>query len=132
MQDWVVVVFTGVIAVATCLYTFFTHRLWKEMRFSTDIARYTAFANYLTVLGTEIEKTKKSDPKAADLLSAISSLAMATGVEQFLKDIDFDKNKEAKEYFESLASTFTAQDIDPMQDPLMGPILRRLKPNPNR
>ena len=99
------------------------------MRFSTDIARYTAFANYLTALGAEIEKTKKSDPTSSDLLSGISSLTMETGIEQLLEDINFSKNKPAKKYFENLVKTLTAQGIEPTQISWMRPILRKLNPD---
>lgn len=127
MAEWIMITFTGTIAVTTIVYTIFTRRLWRETRYSSDIARYTAFTNYLTVLAAEIEKAKESDPSSAAFLETLSSLMLEAGVDQFLDDVDFKKNPKLRDYYNKLEGVIRAHGVDPMQLPWFRPILERMK-----
>ena len=50
MSQALILIFTGVIAASTLVYTFYSIRLWRATRSSADIARFTAFMSLLTQL----------------------------------------------------------------------------------
>jgi len=126
MQDWIMIAFTGTIAVATIFYTVFTRRLWRITKRSVDIARYTTMVNYVTLLSAEIEKSKQSDPSAAKLLEAMSAMVVETGVESMLDEVDFRKEPKLARDYRKIEEIVRSHGVDPRQVPWFRPILERL------
>ncbi|MBA3767017.1 MAG: hypothetical protein H0W99_08525 [Acidobacteria bacterium] len=48
MSEYIAIVFTGMAAVATIVYTFYSIQLWRASRASVEVARLSAFVNLLT------------------------------------------------------------------------------------
>jgi hypothetical protein len=64
LSEAIMIVFTGVIAVSTVIYTIFSAKLWKSTRSSVNIARYTGFLNLMVMLNNSIEEAEKKGSPA--------------------------------------------------------------------
>ena len=120
-------IFTGVIAISTCIYSYYSAKLWKATLASVDIARYTTFMNYMTTLGQQIEQTKVTDPQGAAFLEQFAMLMGEFAIERFLEDVDFKKNAEVRDYFNKIEVMFRARNVDPQSIPWLRVVLKKLK-----
>ncbi len=93
MTDVLMVVFNGVIAIATTAYVIFTRRLWKETKESADAAR------------TSAEAAKRS----AEIDAALHRPYL--GVSQFLRHNDFNADRWAVRWVVKNYGTLPACDV---------------------
>ncbi len=129
LTEIIMLVFTGVIAGSTVMYTIFSRKLWKATRSSVDIARYTGFLNLMVMLNNSIEDAKRKGLPEAIMLQQLGNIMGEFGFKRFLDDIDFDKDKEDREYFEKFEELFRNNNIDPNSISWFRPILKKLKKN---
>ncbi|MFZ5994114.1 MAG: hypothetical protein ACOYU4_03900 [Thermodesulfobacteriota bacterium] len=127
MNEWLMVIFTAVIAISTVVYTVFSYRLWKATKATCDIARYTAFMAYLGTLAQEIDKSRGKNPVGAQFLENLMSIMAEAGFESFMKDIDLNKNPEARDFLVKLEGMFRGHGVDPMSIPMLRPIMSKIK-----
>ena len=122
----VILVFTGVIAISTAIYTYYSHKLWKATSFCSDIARYNSFMSYLKLLSDEGEKHRRDSPETAEFIDHLGSLIMEVGVQRVLEDIDLEKDRQARDYFSKIEGMFRGRGIDPHQVPWLRTILEKM------
>ena len=125
--EWIMIVFTGVIALSTAIYTYYSHKLWKATRTSTDIARYNTFMSYLMSLSAEASKVRETDPEAAQFYDQLATLMMDIGISRFIEEIELKKNPEIRDYFNKVEGMFRAKGIDPSQISWFKPIMDEMK-----
>ena len=126
-EQTLMLLFTGVIALSTVVYAYYSIRLWKATRASADIAKATAFTNYLIILAKEAEKAKANDPRAATFLEQVAMLLTETAMENFLEDIDLKKEPRMRDALNKLDGLLRSQNIDPSQVPWFRPVISRLQ-----
>ena len=100
--DVVTLIFSGVIAVSTVIYTLFSIRLWTATRLSADIARYTLFLNFTFELHRQVEFAKATNKPDALALAQFEQVILELGVKSLLKGVDLKKNPELAEYLARL------------------------------
>jgi tRNA C32,U32 (ribose-2'-O)-methylase TrmJ len=127
MNEYLTTVFTGVIAVATVIYTVMTIRLWRATRSSVDVAKAAVLMNYLTTLAQESEKLKATQPQAAQLLQQVAMLLTEASMHRFLEDIDFSKEPRTRDFLNKLEGLLRAHGIDPEVLPWFRPITEKMK-----
>ncbi len=127
MSQTLIVLFTGVIAASTLVYSFYSIRLWKATRSSADIARFTAFMSLLTQLVKYIEDAKREGKPEAVFLDQLGVMIAEFGFDRFLSDIDFKKDKDAREYFAKIEGLLRGHNIDPDSVPILKTAFRKIK-----
>lgn len=127
MPEIIMIIFTGVIALSTVVYAFYSVRLWRATRASVDLARYTAFLNLMTQLGQYAEDAKRKGLPEAVLLEQFGNMLAEFGFERFLEEIDFKNDTEAHQYFGKIEGMLRAYSIDPYTVAWFRPILKKLK-----
>jgi len=126
MNDIIMLVFTGVIAISTVCYTIFSSRLWKTTQASVDLARYSEFLNLMLMLGKHVDDAKKQGAPETEKLQELLNIIGEFGFKRFLDDVDFNKDKLAMEYDENLEEFFLNNNIDPNSIPFFRPIFNKL------
>jgi len=127
MNEGLMIVFTAVIAIATCAYTYFTIKLWKATRASVDVAKATAMLSYLTTIAQESEKVKVSNPQGAVILQQVAMLVTEAAMEQFLADINLSKQPRVRDTLNRLDGLLRAQNIDPKSIPGFRSVVDKMK-----
>src|SRR5437660_3803621 len=127
MSQTLIVIFTAVIAASTLVYTFYSIRLWKATRTSADIARFTAFMSLLTQLAKYIEDAKREGKPEAIVLDQLGGMMAEFGFERFLSEINFKKDKDAREYFAKIEGILRGHGIDPDRVPILKTAFRKIK-----
>lgn len=82
---------------------------------------------YLGGLAQEIDKSREKNPVGAAFLENFMSILAEAGFESFMKDIDLNKNPEAREFIVKLEGMFRGHGVDPMNIPMLRPIMKKLK-----
>lgn len=126
MTEFLMIVFTGVIAISTVIYAFYSIRLWRATRASVDIARYTAFLNLMTQLAQHTEDAKRKGLPEAVFLEQFANMLGEFGFQKFLEEIDIEKDPDANQYFGKIEGMLRAYNVDPYSIPWFRPILRKL------
>jgi hypothetical protein len=127
MSDVLMIVFTGVIAASTVIYTTYSVRLWKATRASVDLARYTAFMNLMVQFNQKAEEAKRKGLPEAIFLEQFGTMLIEFGFERFLDEIDFKRDKHAIEYFSKIEAMLRGFGVDPNDVSWFRPVLRKLK-----
>ena len=68
MSDYLALISTGVIAIATIIYAFYSVQLWRATRASAEIARQNAFVNMWAQLNNYAQVAKQQDLPEAEFL----------------------------------------------------------------
>lgn len=124
MSEVLMLIFTGVIAVSTVVYSVFSIRLWKATRSSVDMARYTAFMNLMVQLDAYVKEAKLHGRPEAVLYEQLGSMLVELGIDRFLKDVDLKNDKDAIEYFAKIEGMLRGHNIDPNNVPWFRKILK--------
>ena len=127
MSEIVMIIFTGVIAISTIAYTYFSYRLWKSTRASVDLARYSAFLNLLMQLDSSLKEAKSKNLPESKLLEQMTMMISEFGFDQMLGELNISKDKEAGLYFAKIEGILRGNNIDPQSVPWFRPIARRLE-----
>ena len=123
----IMLIFTGVIAVSTVFYTFYSIQLWKATRASVDLARYTGFMNLMIQLSQHTEDAKRKGLPEAVILEQFVNILGEFGFERFLEEVDIRDDPIAREYFGKIEGMLRAINLDPNSVPWFRLILKKLK-----
>jgi hypothetical protein len=127
MSDGLMTLFTAVIAIATCIYTATTIKLWKATMASVDVSKATVLLNYLATIAQEFEKVKEANPQAAAFLQQIAMLVTEVAMEQFLADINLNKQPRVRDALNKFDGLLRAQNVDPQNIPWFRLIAEKMK-----
>src|SRR6266545_62780 len=90
--------FTGVIAASTVVYTIYSIRLWKATRASAEISRYTLFISFMMELDRQVQLAKLQQRPDAAFLEQFEKMLFEHGARSILADVDLKKNPQLAEY----------------------------------
>jgi hypothetical protein len=127
MNEIVMLIFTGVIAVATVVYTYYSIKLWKATRRSTDISRYTLFINFMWQFHLYVEEVKQLQRPDATFLERFENAVLEHGLEDMMRDVNIKKLRTFAEFIARFDGMLRANGVDPESIPWLRPILRKLK-----
>lgn len=113
MSNALMLVFTGVIAGSTIIYTYFSIKLWRATRASVDVARFTAFMELLYRLYEELEKERAEEKPTVAMHEQFIRTIGEFGFEIFIKDLDIKKTPELVQYLSTFDGLFRAWNINP-------------------
>lgn len=128
MNNLIMLIFTGVIAASTVVYTVMSYRQWKATRLAADISRYTLFLSFLLQIHKEAERARlaQKQPDAA-ILEQFEIILMEAGLGQLITDADVKKNEKLRTYISQMEVLFRANNIDPDSLPVLRDVFRRIK-----
>jgi hypothetical protein len=127
MNEGLMTVFTAVIAIATCIYTAITVKLWRATMASVDVAKATVVMNYLATIAQESEKIRETNPQAAAFLQQVAMWVTEAAMERFLADINLSKQPHVREALNRFDGLLRAQNVDPQSIPWFRPIAEKMK-----
>ena len=127
MNELLMLMFTAIIAAATCVYTYMTVKLWKATRASVDVAKGTVFLNYLGMVTPVIEKSQSSNPQEAVLLSSLTMLVAKAFMDRMMEDVDLNKQPKLRDALNKVDGLLRSRGIDPASIPLFRPITDRMR-----
>ncbi len=134
-NEVLMVVFTGVIAVATAIYSFFAIQLWRATRDSVGVSRdlfrltsFSAFFDLLMRMEADIQSAALRGRSEADVtaLRRYRDMLAELGFGALVRNVDIAENPEAREYVARFAGFFTAMGVDPASVPGLGAMLKQL------
>jgi hypothetical protein len=127
MSEVLTVVFTAIIAIATCVYTYFTIRLWRATKASVDVTKATVLISYLTTMAQEIDKRSITNPQEAALLQNVTMLLAQVSMGRLLEDVKMSKEPELRDTLNKLHGLMQAQGVDPQNIPWFRPVIDKMK-----
>lgn len=83
--------------------------------------------NLMTQLTAYTNEAKQKGKPEAVFLDQIGTLLAEFGFDRFLKDIDFKKDKEAREYFGKIEGMLRGHNIDPNSVPVLKTAFRKMQ-----
>lgn len=127
MSEIVMLIFTGVIAVSTVVYTYYSIKLWKATRRSTDIARYTLFINFMLELHKMAEEARLMEKPDAPFLSQFEMVMLEMGADEALRGVKLKKRPDLMALIARIDGMLRANNVDPESIPYLRPLFRKLK-----
>jgi hypothetical protein len=125
MSDYIALIFTGVIAIATIIYTFYSIQLWKATRVSAEIARQTAFVNMWAQLNNYAQAAKQQGLPEANFLRQFGDILAEFIIRSLVEDLNKRKNENVREFYRQIDEMIAAQDIDPKTIKWFSPLIKK-------
>jgi len=111
VAEVVTLVFAGVVACSTTVYTYWTYRLWRSTRASVELTRMTSLMNLMAMLDKEARTAAAENrPDAAAVRDAINFLGDVF-FEQIIEDMELDRNLDARKHLLRLATLLQSHGI---------------------
>ena len=112
MSEYITIAFTGMAAVATIVYTFYSIQLWRASRASVEIARLTAFVNLWTQLNRYSEVAIEKNLPEADFLIKFRGLLSEFIIGSLMRDLDRDKDEYVREFYRRVEEMINDPNIN--------------------
>ncbi len=125
MSDYIVLVSTGAISIATVTYTFFSIQLWRATRASAEIARQTAFVNMWAQLNNYAQIAKQQSLPEAAFLRQFGDILAEFIIRSLMEDLNKRKNQNVREFYRQIEEMIASQDIDPKTIRWLGPLIKK-------
>ena len=125
MSDYMALIFTGVIAIATIIYTFYSIQLWRATRASAEIARQTAFVNMWAQLNNYAQMARQQGLPEADFLRQFGDILAEFIIRSLMEDLNKRKNENVREFYRQIDEMIASQDIDPKTIRWFGPLIKK-------
>ncbi len=112
MSEYITIAFTGMAAIATIVYAFYSIQLWRASRASVEIARLTAFANLLTQVNKYSEVAKEQNLPEAEFLIKFRGLLSEYIIGSLMRDLDRDKDEYVSEFYRRVEEMINDENIN--------------------
>ena len=125
MSDYIALFSTGVIALATIIYTFYSIQLWRATRASAEIARQTAFVNMWAQLNNYAQIAKQQALPEAEFLRQFGDILAEFIIRSLVEDLNKRKNENVREFYRQIDEMIASQDIDPKTIKWFSPLIKK-------
>ncbi len=112
MSEYIAIVFTGMAAVATIVYAFYSIQLWRASRASVEVARLSAFVNLLTQVNKYSEVAREQNLPEAEFLIKFRGLLAEYIIGSLMRDIDRDKDENVREFYRRVEEMINDPNIN--------------------
>ncbi|MGI8641175.1 MAG: hypothetical protein ACR2MG_14665 [Pyrinomonadaceae bacterium] len=112
MSEYITIAFTGMAAVATIVYAFYSIQLWRANRASVEVARLTAFVNLWTELSKTSKVAKEQNLPEAEFLIKFRGLLAEFIIGSLMRDLNRDKDEYVREFYRRVEEMINDQNIN--------------------
>src|SRR5260221_3371532 len=111
LQEILILIFTGVIAISTAFYTYYSNKLWRETNTNTLMSKFALMMNYVELLEKKTKETTNESEK--QFMNEFKALFTKFALKGLFEQMDTKKSPEFNEFREQIISLFKKHKISP-------------------